>query len=132
MPASRIYNPSVAGGGGGGGGVGVEAIERAVVSFAYNEASPKTIITLPATTRIVSAQIIITQSFDDAAATLTLGDSGDPDRLMEASENDPASSGEYEASRFYELPAPTTIELTINPATSTQGSGQVVIEYKQP
>lgn len=131
MPASRIYNPSVAGGGGGG-GVGVEAIERAVVSFAYNEASPKAIITLPAGTRIVTAEIIITQNFDDAAATLTIGDSGDPDRLMEASENDPSSSGEYAANRFYEFVGATTIELTINPAAATQGSGQVVIEYKQP
>lgn len=131
MPASRIYNPSVADGGGGGGSDPV-AIEIMVASFNYNDSSPKSLFSLPAGTKILTCQIIIQSDFNDAAATLSVGDSGDDDRYMQVQENVPSASGEYEANRYYLLPGVTTIELKITPGTSTQGSGQVVIEYKQP
>jgi hypothetical protein len=131
MPQSRIYNPFV-GSGGGGGTVDNIAREIAVIPFSYNDPSPKNLITLPANTRILTCQIIITQVFNDPNATLTVGDAGVPNRFMQDSQNFPDDLAEYEANMFYELPASTTIILTINPGSSTQGQGRVVIEYKQP
>lgn len=131
MPQSRIYNPFVGSGGGGGGGTDPVAREVAVINFAYNDASPKNLITLPVGTRILTCQIIITQVFNGVGASLTVGDAGDADRYMEASQNFPDELAEFESNMYYELPAATTLLLTLNPAGSTQGQGRVVIEYKQ-
>lgn len=127
MPASRIYNPSVAGGGGG--PVDPNAEEIRTVSFAYNNASPKLVFPIPAGARIVFSQIQITTPFDDPAATLKLGDTGLVDRLMTADQNVPSEVGEYESHVGYQYPTLTNINLTIAPGISTQGAGIVVIAY---
>jgi hypothetical protein len=130
MPQSRIYNPSVAGGGGGG-GIDPIAREFVVESFSYNNPSPKTIVTLPVGTRILTCQIIITQVFNGPGSSLKVGDASVDNRFMTVDQNYPDELAEFEANMFYELPASTAIILTINPAGSTQGQGRVVIEYKQ-
>ena len=127
MPQSRIYNPFV--GAGGGGGTDPNAEEIRTMSFAYNDASPKLVFPIPAGARIVFTQIQITTPFDDAAATLTVGDAGDTDRLLTADQNIPNQLGEYEAHTGYQYVAITNVNLIIIPGISTQGAGVVVIAY---
>lgn len=127
MPASRIYNPYV--GTGGGGGTDPNAEEIRTASFTYNDASPKLIFPIPAGARIVFTQIQITTAFDDPAATLTLGDAGDTDRLMTADQNVPSETGEYESHVGYQYASITNVNLIVNKGTSTQGAGVVVIAY---
>jgi hypothetical protein len=127
MPQSRIYNPFV--GAGGGGGTDPNAEEIRTVSFAYNNASPKLVFPIPAGARIVFAQIQITTAFNDAAATLKLGDAGDDDRLMTVDQNMPDQVGEYESHTGYQYASVTNVNLTISPGASTQGAGVVVIAY---
>lgn len=127
MPQSRIYNPFV--GAGGGGGTDPNAEEIRTMSFGYNDASPKLVFPIPAGARIVFCQIQITTPFDDAAATLTLGDSGDASRLMSADQNMPDQLGEYESHVGYQYGSITNVNLTINKLSSTQGAGVVVIAY---
>ncbi|MEO5348888.1 MAG: hypothetical protein H7836_04505 [Magnetococcus sp. YQC-3] len=127
MPQSRIYNPFV--GSGGGGGSDPNAEEIRTMSFGYNDASPKLVFPIPAGARIVFAQIQITTPFNDASATLTIGDSGDVSRLMSSSQNIPSESGEYESHTGYQYGSTTNVNLTINKGASTQGAGVVVIAY---
>lgn len=128
MPASRIYNPFV-GAGGGGGGAGPEAEEIHTYAFSYTTPSPATVFTIPASGRILSVGIQITTAFDDLSATLSVGDGGNTSRLMSASQNIPSEIGESESHIGYQYVASTPILLTINPGTSTQGSGVVYIVY---
>lgn len=128
MPASRIYNPSV-GGGGGGGGSDPNAEEIKTLPFAFNSSSPLLILAIPAGARIISTQIQITTAFDDAAASLTVGDSGNTSRLMTASQNIPNETGEYESHTPNQYVPITNVNLYISPGASTMGAGVVVIEY---
>ena len=127
MPQSRIYNPFV--GSGGGGGTDPNAEEIRTMSFGYNDSSPKLVFPIPAGARIVFTQIQITTAFNDAAATLKLGDAGLDDRLMSTDENIPSETGEYESHLGYQYAAITNVNLIINKGLSTQGAGVVVIAY---
>jgi hypothetical protein len=127
MPASRIYNPFA--GSGGGGGTDPNAEEIKTLPFAFNSASPLLILAIPAGARIISTSVQITTAFDDAAATLTVGDSGDTDRLMTIDQNVPNETGEYESSAPHQYGAITDINLYISAGTSTMGAGVVVIVY---
>jgi len=126
MPVSRIYNPFV---GSGGGGSDPNAEEIRTMSFSYSDSSPKLIFPIPSGARIVFVQIQITTVFNDAAATLTIGDAGDTDRLMQADQNVPNELGEYESHIGYQYVSSTNVNLIINKGTSTQGAGVVVIAY---
>lgn len=127
MPASRIYNPSVAGGGGGGTDPNAEEIRT--MSFAYNDATPKLVFPIPAGSRIVFVQIQITTPFNDPSATLKIGDASVDDRLMNVDQNMPDQIGEYESHLGYQYVPLTNINLKINKGASTQGAGIVVIAY---
>lgn len=124
---SRIYNPFV--GSGGGGGTDPNAEEIRTASFGFSDASPKLIFPIPAGARIVFVQIQITTTFNDAAATLTIGDATLNNRLMTTDQNIPTEIGEYESHIGYQYVASTNINLYINKAGATQGAGVVVIAY---
>lgn len=128
MPASRIYNPFV-GAGGGGGGAGPEAEEIHTFAFSYNTPSPATLFSIPANGRILTVGVQITTAFNDAAATISIGDGGNTSRLMTTSQNIPNEVGESESHVGYQYVASTPILLTISPGTSTQGSGVAYIVY---
>lgn len=126
MPASRIYNPFV---GGTGGGVGPEAEEIHTFAFNFSTPSPATLFSIPANGRILTVGIQITTAFDDAAASLSIGDGGNPSRLMTMNQNIPSEIGESESHVGYQYVASTPILLTISPGISTQGAGVAYIVF---
>jgi hypothetical protein len=126
MPASRIYNPFV---GAGGGGAGPEAEEIFTFAFNHTTPSPASAFSIPAGGRILTVGLQITTAFDDPASTLTIGDGGNPSRLMSAAQNIPYEMGESESHVGYQYAASTAILLTITPGASTQGSGVMYIVY---
>jgi hypothetical protein len=100
------------------------------VEFSWGDATPRVIVAVPANTTILTAQIIIVTPFNGVGAALSLGDSGNPERLIGIGQNDPTSWGEYETNPGYEYTSSTQIILTITPGTgNSQGSGIINLEY---
>lgn len=100
--------------------------------FTFSDVSPKKLFTIPTNYRIITAQIVIQTVFDDATATLTVGTLASPSLFITATENDPSIVGENESNRYLLTTVDTDIYLTINPGTSTQGVGTVLLEFDQP
>jgi hypothetical protein len=100
--------------------------------FKYNDASPEKCFTIPKDYRIITAQIVITVPFNDAASKLKIGTLAQADKYMTDTENVPSEIGENESNPYELLANDTDVYVTIIPATATQGEGTVLIEFDQP
>ena len=100
------------------------------LTFNYGDASPKNLIIVAAGTVITSVSILILNGFNDPASTLSIGDSGDPQRLMSTTDNAPNVAGTYTVEPAYKYIGSTQLILTINPGTSTVGNGLILINYQ--
>lgn len=98
------------------------------VPFNWGDATPKTIITLPANTTVFTAQIVIQTPFNGTGATLRLGDSGNLSRLIATAQNDPTSALTFTSAPAYTYTSSTSILLSITPGSSASaGSGFVLL-----
>ena len=81
--------------------------------------------------RITLVSIEVTQAFDDANATLTVGDSGDTDRLVSDDLIDLTSTGTYAIQPAYQYTtgSDATINAYLNIGSSTTGSAKVLVSY---
>ena len=81
--------------------------------------------------RVTLVSIEVTQAFDDSNATLTVGDSGDADRLASDSMIDLTATGTYAIQPAYQYTtgSDTTINAYLNIGSSTQGSAKVLVSY---
>lgn len=111
--------------------VALEVVGDVSIPFNYGDATPKNLTIAPANSVITSVSIVMVTAFDDPTATLTIGDSGDPDRLMEATDSIANSTGIYTTEPVYKYGANTQLTLTISPGVSTVGAGLVLINYKE-
>lgn len=112
-------HPGLAGGGSGG---------SIKVPFAWGDASPKPIYTALAGQTIFTVQVVL-QTAMLAGSTLSVGDAGDPQRLLAATQIDPSIAAEFEVNPGFTYTANTQVLLTITPASdNTTGSGFVLIE----
>ena len=100
----------------------------ATIAFAWGDASPKQLLTVPAGRRVLTVRLIVDTAFDGAGAALAVGDAGDPGRLLAAAENDPGTPGTYAAHPAVLYGADTALTLTITPgAGASQGAGAVIV-----
>lgn len=97
-------------------------------AFAFGDATPKEITNGKAGKTVISVEIIILNGFDGVGATLSIGDSGDNERLMSIELNNPSIAEAYTASPSYTYSIDTSIRLYINAGTSTIGNGLVIIK----
>ena len=90
-----------------------------------------TIGTVSNNSRITLVSVEVTQAFDDANATLTVGDSGDNDRLASDVMIDLTSTGTYAMQPAYQYTSgsDTDIVAYLNIGSSTQGSAKVLVSY---
>ena len=81
--------------------------------------------------RVTLVSIEVTQAFDDANATLTVGDSGDADRLVTNNDIDLTSTGTYAIQPAYQYTtgSDATINAYLNIGSSSQGSAKVLVSY---
>lgn len=101
------------------------------VPFNFGDATPKNVAIVPANKLIYSAKICISVPFNGTASTLSLGDAGNAQRLVQTTEVDPYSEGIFETSPAYKYGSDTQVILTINQGLGcTQGSGIVVITFQ--
>lgn len=68
----------------------------------------------------------VTQAFDGSAPTLTIGDSGDPDRFMTVDECDLKTVGVYVVDVHHLYGSSTQVTATLTPDGSTQGQASVL------
>ena len=100
------------------------------VAFNFGDATPKPLITVPSNSIIVSVSIILLNAFTDPTATLSVGDSGNPNRLLATTDNSTQVTGTYTTEPAYKYTSSTQITLSITPGTSTAGNGVVIINYQ--
>lgn len=100
------------------------------ITFDYGDASPKNLVIVAANTVITSVSIIILTPFTDVAATLAIGDAGDPNRLLATTDNAPSVAGTYTVDPAYKYTGSTQLILTINPGTSSAGNGIILLNYQ--
>lgn len=97
-------------------------------NFAYGDASPAIVATVPAGKAVFEVEVVILNPFDGVGATLSVGDAGLSDRLMASIENDPTQRGSSTTAPAYQYASDTDIILTITPgAGASQGNGIVFI-----
>ena len=102
---------------------------RVSVPFAYGDATPKIIYSVPVGKTILSAQIVITQAFNGASPNLRLGDSGNLDRFFSALQNNASEVGIYGTNSNHSYGVTTNILLSIVAGSgATQGSGSILLE----
>lgn len=101
------------------------------ILFNYGDATPKNLFTVAANKIILSVSIVLGTAFDDIAATLSIGDAGNVQRLLATTDILPNEIGTYTTEPGNKYGVATAITLSITAGTSTQGSGLVVITYQQ-
>ncbi len=103
---------------------------QTIVPFAYNAVSPLALYTTGNNETIISVKLYIDTLFD-GTVTISIGETGNIQRLMTTSENDPYSIGNYETEPAIEYLASTIIRLYISAVGSTAGNGRVIILSKR-
>lgn len=94
--------------------------------FTYGIPSPMLLHTAQAPTLLASAELDIRTAFNGVGPQLSIGQPGQPARVMAANENDPAFVAQYEVFPAIEMGPGEGIYLFITPgAGATQGEGVV-------
>lgn len=98
--------------------------------FSYGDVITQTIYQAQAGQRITRVEIGFDVAFN-VPSTLSIGDSGNIQRLMSAGQNNPLSTDIYATTPFYKYVANTNILLTLVAGIGcTQGSGIVIVYYE--
>lgn len=96
--------------------------------FAWGDASPRQIMVAAAGKLIYSVQIHISTAFNGVGAALTVGDAALPNRLMDANQSDPGTTGTFTAAPLRKYGAATPLLLTITPgAGASAGAGLLAL-----
>lgn len=105
-----------------------DGVQLLVVPFAFDAPFPLVLDTFPANTHIVTSRLIVDTAFD--VGTLTVGEAGAVNRLVDVSDVDLLEVGTYETAPDYDYPSDTEIHLYLDAAGATQGAGRVVLIYR--
>lgn len=101
-------------------------------NFAFGDATPATVVIVPAGKLVYGVQIHIRVPFDGVGAALVVGDAAQADRLMKANENDVSSVGGNTTAPAHAYAVDTQVLLGITPgAGATQGSGILILNIQQ-
>lgn len=102
------------------------------INFAFGDATPASLVTALAGKMIYGVKVHVKVPFDGVGAQVTIGDVGDLDRLMMATENDLTSVGSSETNPAFAYGSDTALLLSITPgAGASQGSGLVTLNIQQ-
>lgn len=100
----------------------------APINFAFGDASPAAVAVLAEASEVTRVSLQIEQAFDGVGARIQLGTADEPGLLLDDWQSDPASEDVYETVPRAELPANTSLILTLTPGTgASQGRGQFVL-----
>ncbi len=95
------------------------------VAFTFATATPLDFGTLNAGDEVVDVSVVVTTTFDDPAALLSLGLVSNPGCFLATNEVTPGAVGTYFA-KTEAVTGSDRLRLQVLPGTSSQGSGRVV------
>jgi hypothetical protein len=99
------------------------------VPFQYNDVSPKNVAVIPANAVVSAVDVIVTTAFNDNSATLSMGTMANANLLVNATDTKANIAGTYAAMPGQLFLSDTWTVLTINPGSSSTGSGMIVIYF---
>lgn len=99
------------------------------VPFQYNNVSPKNVALIPANSVVSQVDVIVTTPFNDPNSTLSMGTVANTNLLLNSNDSKPNIAGTYAAMPGQLFLSNTWAVLTINPGSSTTGSGMIVIYF---
>jgi hypothetical protein len=106
------------------------AAKQESINFSYGDVTTQTIYQALAGQRITKVEVAFDVAFN-VASTLSVGDSGNTQRLMSTGQNNPLIGGAWGSHPFHLYASNTNILLTLNAGIgATQGSGSVIIYYE--
>jgi hypothetical protein len=98
-----------------------------VQAFSWGDASPAIITTVLANKTVFKVEIIILVGFD-TLSTITVGDSTNTSRLLDASSVDAQNLGTYQTNPDFKYLANTAVNIYITPGIgNTVGNGLILI-----
>ena len=103
--------------------------ECIVVNFDHTTPSPMTLYNLLDGDIVLEAEVQTTEAFDDNSATIQLGTILDPNRILPALPVNQVDC-QYNSTYNHKIVGSQTLILTINPFTSTQGAGCVILKIR--
>jgi len=95
--------------------------------FSWGDATPATIITVPAGKKVLKLEVVLDVAFD-VAAILTIGDAANHSRLFSVDDIDTQGIGTYQTNPGYKYinQSPVNLYITLGGGTTT-GSGLILI-----
>jgi len=95
------------------------------LEFSYSDVHQRQLcLTSNLITRVV---LVILEAFDDANATLSVGDDADPQRLLSADSSDLTIACSFASHPNYDYQTETAVSLFLQPGSSTAGRGVVLV-----
>jgi hypothetical protein len=104
-----------------GGGGSSSSIQS--VPFSFDTPSPMVLQTLAAGQEVIRVSLAISTPFNDDAATVQVGVSGDPGALLGPGDTNIVMVGQYTTDAITVFSSSEILLLTISPGSSTQGAG---------
>lgn len=100
--------------------------ETVVVPFTFLTSSPYLILRVADGDIVMAARISIISGFD-GSTTLSIGHAGSATALMNITDNDPSSEGDYETTFYFPYSGTEDIKL-YKAGSATTGSGSVILK----
>lgn len=105
--------------------------QRLTLPFAWGDATPAVVGTIPAGRLVETVELAITTAFNGSSPALRVGRTGALDELMAAAQNDPTAIGGYEVTPLRKYDAATPILLSITPGSgASAGAGLLVLTFQ--
>lgn len=108
---------------------GASGIASAPLFFAFGDASPRTLFTMPAAMLVLGVSIAVTTPFNGAPPSLQIGIAGQPDLLVAPAQVDLSIAASFALTPDVVVAASQPVILTLSPGAGvTQGAGRIVFE----
>jgi len=107
----------------------VSRARRATITFNDSDGAINVGDVVPQNAIITKITAFVSQGFNDAASTLTVGDAADADRHMESKEICLDVVGKYVSDQYHLYGADTQVTATLSKGSSTQGQVSLLVEY---
>jgi hypothetical protein len=112
----------------------VGASGASILSLPFDTAtsSPATVCALGSGAYVLQTRVFIEDAFDDVATEVSVGITSDSDVLLSTADVDPSTSGTYLSDATFAASGATNVTLTVNPGSSSSGSGRVFVLVHNP
>jgi len=101
------------------------------LAFTFADASPVFLRSLNADDIVLNCEVVLETAFDDPSATISVGTPAGVESVMSMDSIAPSYAFPYGTDDNYIAPVNETLNLYISPATTTTGSGYVLLMIRR-